>query len=252
MFVVFFLRIYLTKNLITEFTCSAANSCCRCTLSTSLGNNENNTIATAEREKKQNKSKSNSNTKKLNDRKSLEPQTIISKDQRMSSTSVLPLATANAPVVDEAPPKNLPANTFEMRPNPRNAFKTARVKEIVNDVLNQVLQGKNLTWCFIVRLSRDPTSRLSIDHTSTGKSYAASNVQGWVCSIADDISARCKDLEMRRYRHVVQVQLQQQNGAGSKYIARCRWDAECDSQVSSYFSNETIVCVVSVFGVYFY
>lgn len=46
--------------------------------------------------------------------------------------------------------------------------------------------------------------------------------------------------------------LTQQTGAGSKYIARCVWDAECDSQISDYFTNEHIVCVVSVFGVYLY
>lgn len=57
---------------------------------------------------------------------------------------------------------------------------------------------------------------------------------------------------MARYRHVVQVMLAQQNGAGCKYLARCRWDAECDSQVSAFFSNETLVCVVTVFGVYLY
>lgn len=45
---------------------------------------------------------------------------------------------------DDDTPKELPANTFEMRPNPRNAFKSARVKEIVNDVLNETLQGKTL------------------------------------------------------------------------------------------------------------
>lgn len=85
-----------------------------------------------------------------------------------------------------------------------------------------------------------------------GKVYAVAQVADWTRSIADDISARCKELEMRRFKHVVQVVLAQQNGAGCKYIARCRWDAECDSQVTSYFSNESIVCVVSVFGVYLY
>lgn len=36
---------------------------------------------------------------------------------------------------------DLPASTFEMRPNPRNSFKGAQVKEIVNEVLNEILHG---------------------------------------------------------------------------------------------------------------
>lgn len=74
----------------------------------------------------------------------------------------------------------------------------------------------------------------------------------WTKQIADQINGRIKDLSMRRYKHIVQVMLSQQTGAGSKYIARCVWDAECDSQISDYFTNENIVCVVSVFGVYIY
>lgn len=70
--------------------------------------------------------------------------------------------------------------------------------------------------------------------------------------IADQICNRTKEIEMRRYKHIVQVVLAQQNGAGCKYIARCRWDAESDSQISTYFTNETIACVVTVFGVYLY
>lgn len=46
--------------------------------------------------------------------------------------------------------------------------------------------------------------------------------------------------------------LVQQTGAGSRYIARCCWDAECDCHISDFYANEHIVCVVSVFGIYLY
>lgn len=51
---------------------------------------------------------------------------------------------------------------------------------------------------------------------------------------------------------MVQVVIGQQLGAGFKMIGRCRWDSECDNQTSCTFSNSTLFCVVTVFGVYFY
>lgn len=87
---------------------------------------------------------------------------------------------------------------------------------------------------------------------AVGKVYAANKVEEWVRTIADEINSRTKEIEMRRYKHVVQVMLAQQMGAGCKYIVRCHWDAESDSQITSSFTNETIACVVTVFGVYLY
>lgn len=46
--------------------------------------------------------------------------------------------------------------------------------------------------------------------------------------------------------------LAEQTGAGCRYIARCHWDASCDSKVSEQYKSESIVCIVSVFGVYQY
>ncbi|KAJ6635458.1 Dynein light chain Tctex-type protein 2B [Pseudolycoriella hygida] len=85
-----------------------------------------------------------------------------------------------------------------------------------------------------------------------GKQYEASHIQEWTHKICDTINSRVKELNMRRFKHVVQVVIVQQTGAGCRYIARCRWDAETDAQVSNYFTNESIVCVVTVFAVYVY
>lgn len=57
---------------------------------------------------------------------------------------------------------------------------------------------------------------------------------------------------MTRYKHIVQVIIAQQAGAGCKYIAKCRWDAQCDVQISNIYTNETIACIATVFGIYLY
>lgn len=82
--------------------------------------------------------------------------------------------------------------------------------------------------------------------------YASSEASEWSRQIVNDINKRIKDLETPRYKHLVQVMLAEQAGAGSRYIARCIWDASCDSKVSEQYKSETIICIVTVFGIYRY
>uniref|UniRef100_A0A1Q3FCE9 Putative dynein light chain n=1 Tax=Culex tarsalis TaxID=7177 RepID=A0A1Q3FCE9_CULTA len=118
-----------------------------------------------------------------------------------------------------------PPATYQMRPTLEQTFKSEKIKQIISTVLNDTLSGQT---------------------------YTALDAARWTKSLADEISLKVKDLEMKRYKHVVQVVLGQQLGAGCKYIARCRWDAECDNQTSAEFKNATIFCTVTVFGLYLY
>lgn len=116
-------------------------------------------------------------------------------------------------------------STYQIRPTLEQTFMSEKIKHLISTVLNDTL---------------------------TGQTYTAVDAARWTKTLADEISLKVKDLEMKRYKHVVQVVLGQQLGAGCKYIARCRWDAECDNQVSGEFKNATIFCIVTVFGVYLY
>nr|XP_019546355.2 tctex1 domain-containing protein 2-like [Aedes albopictus] len=129
---------------------------------------------------------------------------------------------AAAATAELTPP---PPNTYQMRPTLEQTFKSEKIKQIINAVLHDTL---------------------------TGQTYTAVDAARWTKTLADEISLKVKDLEMKRYKHVVQVVLGQQLGAGCKYIARCRWDAECDNQTSGEFKNATIFCIVTVFGLYLY
>lgn len=62
-----------------------------------------------------------------------------------------------------------------------------------------------------------------INYFSTGKEYASKEVAEWCRQIVNDINRRVKALDIPRYRHIVQVMLAEQTGAGSRYIARCHW-----------------------------
>lgn len=73
----------------------------------------------------------------------------------------------------------------------------------------------------------------------------------WTKSIADDLNRNLNQLT-QRYKHVVNVVITQKLGQGIKFIARARWDGDTDRQITDSFVNDTIICIVTVFGVYLY
>uniref|UniRef100_T1GHC7 Dynein light chain n=1 Tax=Megaselia scalaris TaxID=36166 RepID=T1GHC7_MEGSC len=115
--------------------------------------------------------------------------------------------------------------SYQMRPKLQEMFKTSKIKDLVSNILSSTLKGKT---------------------------YSSTEAATWTKSIADEVNQALKDLLMHRYKHVVQVVIGQQIGSGYKYAALCRWDAECDSQTSEVFSNASLFCVCTVFGVYLY
>lgn len=86
----------------------------------------------------------------------------------------------------------------------------------------------------------------------SGKEYTKSEVATWCRQIVNDINSRVADLNMPRYAHVVQITMMEQTGAGSRSISRCLWDASCDSTVHEIYKSKTMICIVSVYGVYRY
>lgn len=57
-----------------------------------------------------------------------------------------------------------------------------------------------------------------LKHSSSGKEYAGKEVGGWCRQIVNDVNRRIKDLEIPRYKHIVQIMLSEQTGAGCRYV----------------------------------
>lgn len=53
---------------------------------------------------------------------------------------------------------------------------------------------------------------------SLGKEYAGKEVGAWCTQIVNDVNRRIKDLEIPRYKHIVQIVLSEQTGAGCRYV----------------------------------
>lgn len=85
------------------------------------------------------------------------------------------------------------------------------------------------------------------------KTYDKDVARTWTSEIADEVNQQiATSAKVKRYKHVVQVMLGQELGAGATYNSRCCWDCDCDTSVSEVFSNTSLFCVCTVFGTYQY
>ncbi|ERL95915.1 dynein light chain Tctex-type protein 2B-like [Dendroctonus ponderosae] len=118
-----------------------------------------------------------------------------------------------------------PQNSYQIKPSFQDIFKEVPVKTIIRNVQFNTLEGK---------------------------SYDADIAKKWTIQMANEINEKVKDIEMKRYRHIVQVVIGERKGQGVKSGVRCIWDSEIDTCCSEIFMNDTIFCVVTVFAVFLY
>eukprot|EP00057_Strongylocentrotus_purpuratus_P035080 XP_797623.2 PREDICTED: tctex1 domain-containing protein 2 [Strongylocentrotus purpuratus] len=89
------------------------------------------------------------------------------------------------------PVKEEPAapNTYTIRPNFLKKFRSAAVKAVIHTVLNEEL---------------------------TDKQYSAEETTAWCKQISEKIKERLKELELDRYKFIIQVVIGEQRGEGVK------------------------------------
>eukprot|EP00735_Rhodelphis_limneticus_P008450 TRINITY_DN21450_c0_g1::TRINITY_DN21450_c0_g1_i1::g.10071::m.10071 TRINITY_DN21450_c0_g1::TRINITY_DN21450_c0_g1_i1::g.10071 ORF type:complete len:119 (-),score=2.16,sp/Q8WW35/TC1D2_HUMAN/56.03/1e-43,Tctex-1/PF03645.8/8.6e-28 TRINITY_DN21450_c0_g1_i1:507-863(-) len=117
------------------------------------------------------------------------------------------------------------SNDYEIRPDFRHKFRPRAVKGIIHDVLTEKLSG-------VI--------------------YHAENTSQATRDIADEIKIRLKELNMERYKLVVQVVIGEQRGEGVRMGGRCFWDEETDNYAQDIYMNESLFCVAAAFGIYLY
>ncbi|KAK9731479.1 Tctex-1 family [Popillia japonica] len=80
-----------------------------------------------------------------------------------------------------------PINTYQIKPALANKFKADPVKDLIHGILTDTL---------------------------TGQVYDSKSAKKWTVNIANKINEKIKSLQMKRYKHVVQVTLGEMKGAG--------------------------------------
>ncbi|CAH0405775.1 unnamed protein product [Chilo suppressalis] len=145
----------------------------------------------------------------------IDEETEIAEGRRESETAISPVEVER-PL---APPK------YEVRPGLGEKFQGQNVRDIIVSTMQEQL---------------------------TGRQYRADQAPSWAKAIANAVRQRVQDLDMKRYKIVVQTTLLEMKGAGIKCGQRCIWDPETDDYIDDLYKNDTLFCYTIVYGIYMY
>uniref|UniRef100_A0A6U6Z4C7 Dynein light chain n=1 Tax=Alexandrium andersonii TaxID=327968 RepID=A0A6U6Z4C7_9DINO len=121
--------------------------------------------------------------------------------------------------------KKADENSYIIHPEYKNKFRPGPAKEIIKEVLQSKLEKAQ---------------------------YSMEETQALTKQVADDIKDRLKELNWHRYKIVVQVAIGEQRGQGVRMGSRCFWDSDTDNFASETYSNESLFCVATAYGIYLY
>uniref|UniRef100_A0A7E4VMM6 Tctex1 domain-containing protein 2 n=1 Tax=Panagrellus redivivus TaxID=6233 RepID=A0A7E4VMM6_PANRE len=86
----------------------------------------------------------------------------------------------------------------------------------------------------------------------TAQKYADANVNELSRVLAENVRKEFIDLQLPRNKYVVEVILGEQRGQGARIHSGCSWDVDTDSQVSHFYQNDSLFCLIVVFVVFTY
>ncbi|CAG9783236.1 unnamed protein product [Diatraea saccharalis] len=144
----------------------------------------------------------------------IEEETEVAGSRRESETTISP--ETEKPL---APPK------YEVRPGLGEKFQAQNVRDIILSTMQEQLMGRQ---------------------------YRTDQAPRWAKAIANAVRQRVQELDMKRYKIVVQTTILEMKGAGIKCGQRCIWDPETDDYIDDLFKNDTLFCYTIVYGIYMY
>eukprot|EP00656_Telonema_subtile_P017288 TRINITY_DN1924_c0_g1_i4.p1 TRINITY_DN1924_c0_g1~~TRINITY_DN1924_c0_g1_i4.p1 ORF type:complete len:129 (+),score=33.47 TRINITY_DN1924_c0_g1_i4:118-504(+) len=94
----------------------------------------------------------------------------------------------------------------------------------------------------------------TINATLTNVQY---NPEEHIVELTKTLSNKIKDnlkneLLLPRYKFIVQVVIMEQKGQGVKMGCRSFWDTETDNYAEVSYSNDSLICIATCHGVYYY
>lgn len=188
--------------------------------------------------------------KKKDSKKSEGSKSTTSKTQAQDK-NLAPAATAQLQPeieMEEEPAASQPA-AYSMRPAFGESFPLPIVKSIINNVMAEKLKGMSKSNV----AKQTDVAKQRFYSTFIDKIYDKDEAKVWTREIADEVNQQiASSPKVKRYKHVVQVMMGQELGAGATYLSRCCWDCDCDTSVTEVFSNTSLFCVCTVYATYQY
>lgn len=121
-----------------------------------------------------------------------------------------------------------------MKPDETELFYPSQVKKIAERVLNEEFNRVNVDEKWIE------------DWTDFGDDFEELSRD-----VADKIKRNCREeLNLPRYKILVQVTIGQRKDQGAMITSRCLWDTSADNYASANFQNKYVWVSALVFGLY--
>lgn len=115
-------------------------------------------------------------------------------------------------------------NTYRLEPDAGEVFKPSTVRNIIQEVLDECLEGEK---------------------------YNSTQCRNLSQMLTDLIKSRVKDLGYCRYKYIVTVTLGQDCNQGVQVVSRCLWNKDTDNYAEASFSKNGIYAVAAVYACYF-
>ncbi|CAE7233547.1 tctex1d1-b [Symbiodinium sp. KB8] len=116
-------------------------------------------------------------------------------------------------------------NTYIMAPKDDEKMLPSKVTAVIKNVMESYLQDKE---------------------------YAVEDAKAWTLDLSNEIKASVKqDLNIPRYKIIVQVVIGEQASQGIRVASKCLWDVNSDNWASYTFENQSLFAVGMVFGCYY-
>mmetsp|Transcript_54219 Transcript_54219/g.86188 ORF Transcript_54219/g.86188 Transcript_54219/m.86188 type:complete len:134 (-) Transcript_54219:173-574(-) len=115
-------------------------------------------------------------------------------------------------------------NTYIMAPKDDEKFLPSKVSEVIERVMNDYFKDKE---------------------------YSPEEAKSWTLELSNDIKAAVKELNIPRYKIIVQVVIGEQASQGVRVASKCLWDVSSDNWASYTYTSQSIFAVGMVFGCYF-
>eukprot|EP00045_Choanoeca_perplexa_P021813 m.7442 g.7442 ORF g.7442 m.7442 type:complete len:123 (-) comp8825_c0_seq1:62-430(-) len=116
-------------------------------------------------------------------------------------------------------------NTFIIRPDYAHKFRPAAAQELIHSVLAEFFVGKE---------------------------YDTEACLNWCQEVSDLVKDKLKELQLPRYKYVVNTTIGEQRGAGVKVGAKCLWDSDTDQLAQDVYVSDSLYCSVAAYAVYYY
>ena len=129
---------------------------------------------------------------------------------------------------------------YSVRPSFAEKFRPATVKTLISAVLSDRLADKSCADAAASVPPPEGASRFSDRSLSRRplRRYNPELTAQWTREISDEIKNRLKtELELPRYKFVVQVVVGEQRGEGVRFGCRCFWDPDTDNYAEESYRN---------------